>query len=109
VASTLRQACEACDQALQREQTTLATHADTMSAQQLVQAVKNAREPAEQPAKGRQPRGPVYGLEYIADRVRAVRSARAGRRAPRRAPKLTESEELLDALQTKAQPDGAEG
>jgi uncharacterized protein YukE len=104
-ASTLRQAVRSCDQALQAAQTTLATQCpDTMSAQQLVQAVKNAENRLNNPQKGDNPVGLYTGLEYMLTAYVLFASAKGGAQGAKAGAELTESEELLDALQTKLNP-----
>jgi uncharacterized protein YukE len=104
-ASTLRQAARACDQALQAAQTTLAAQCpDTMTAQQLVQAVKNAENRLNNPHKGDDPVGLYTGLEYMLTAYVLYAAAKGGAQGAKAGAELTESEELLDALQTKLNP-----
>lgn len=104
-ASTLSQAARTCAQALQAAHTTLAGQCpDIMSAQQFVQAVKNAEARLNNPAKGDNPVGLYSGLEYMLTSYALFASARGGVRGANAGEALSESEKLLDALQTDITP-----
>ena len=104
-ASTLRQAVRSCDQALQAAQAALAAQCpDTMTAQQFVQAVKNAENRLNNPQKGDNPVGLYSGLEYMLTAYVLFASAKGGEQGAKAGTELTESEQLLDALQTKLNP-----
>ena len=104
-ASTLRQAVRSCDQALQAAQAALAAQCpDTMTAQQFVQAVKNAENRLNNPQKGDNPVGLYSGLEYMLTAYVLFASAKGGVQGAKAGAELTESEKLLNALQTELNP-----
>jgi uncharacterized protein YukE len=104
-ASTLRQAARTCDQALQAAQTALAAQCpDTMTAQQFVQTVKNAENRLNNPQKGDNPVGLYSGLEYMLTAYVLFASAKGGVQGAKAGAELTESEKLLNALQTELNP-----
>jgi uncharacterized protein YukE len=104
-ASTLRQAARTCEQALQAAQTALAAQCpDTMTTQQFVQVVKNAESRLNNPQKGDNPVGLYSGLEYMLTAYALFASAKGGVQGAKAGTELTESEKLLDALQTKLNP-----
>lgn len=103
--TTLSQAARTCAQALQSAHTTLAAQCpDIMSAQQLVQAVKNAESRLNNPRKGDNPVGLYSGLEYMLTSYALFAAARGGVKGAHAGTELSESEKLLDALQTDITP-----
>ena len=105
VASTLRQAARTCEQALQTAQTTLATQCpDTMTTAQFVQTVKNAENRLNNPEKGADPVTLYTGLEYMLTAYALFASAKGGVAGAKAGTELSESEKLLEALQTQLNP-----
>lgn len=104
-ASTLTQAARTCAQALQAAQTTLAAQCpDIMSAQQLVTAVKNAVSRINNPQSGDNPVSLYAGLSYMLTAYALFASAKGGVKGAKAGAELSESQELLDALQTEITP-----
>lgn len=104
-ASTLRQAARTCEQALQTAQTTLATQCpDTMTTAQFVQTVKNAENRLNNPEKGADPVTLYSGLEYMLTAYALFASAKGGVAGAKAGNELSESEKLLEALQTQLNP-----
>ena len=101
--STLSQAARTCAQALQSAHTTLAAQCpDIMSTAQLVQAVKNAESRLNNPQHGDNPVGLYSGLEYMLTSYALFAAARGGVKGANAGTELSESEKLLDALQTRS-------
>lgn len=104
-ASTLRQAARTCDQALQAAQTNLAAQCpDILSAQQFVQVVKNAESRLNNPKKGDNPVTLYAGLEYMLTAYAVYHTADGGVKGAKAGAELSESEELIEALNTKVKP-----